>query len=259
MRPAFQPAARPVWRGTDRLQVGSASIVGVSSLDARRLGSLDGSLPHQVVAGHNPRLGLAASLLRLVGAVADGPSPPQQQEPIRVEGFGSIADAARELLGEAQASPGSEASILLCGEGSCEPLRTRGDALARLGTRHLPVYLDATSIVVGPLVEPSTGTSCLRCQHLVRCDRDPQWPLVAAQLATPPQGVSQAVVAPGVVQRALSVIGAALALEQLLAPVGMGSARDGTVEWSDGGLRRRSWPRHPECPLHQKPANPLAR
>lgn len=259
MRPAFHPGARPVWRGSDRLQVGAASLVGVSSLDARSLGTLDGSLPQQIVATHNPRLGLAASLLRLVGAVADGPRPLHAQPGIRVEGFGLVADAARQLLGGVEASPGTEASVLLSGEGSCEPLRPRGDALARLGTRHLPVYLDGTSVVVGPLVEPSTGTSCLRCQHLVRCDRDPQWPLVAAQLSTPDRGGGESSAEPTTAHRAMAVIAAALALEQLLAPVGTASARDGTLEWSDGGLRRRSWPRHPECPLHQKPANALQR
>jgi len=221
----------------------------VSVREASSLGHLDGSLPAQIVAATNPRLGLAAALLRLVGAVGDGPPHRPPPAAIRVEGFGAVADAARTLLDTAQASPGSDASVMLCGEGSCEPLRPRGDTLARLGTRHLPVYLDATVVVVGPLVEPETGTSCLRCQHLVRCDRDSAWPLVAAQLATPDaaKATDQTLA-----KRVLAVVAAALAIEQLLAPVGAGSARDGTLEWSDGGLRRRSWPRHPECPLHQR-------
>lgn len=253
MRPAFHPSVRPLWRSSDRLQVGPASLVGLSVPDATSLGTLDGSVPHQVIHASNPRVGLAASLLRLVGVVGDGPPRHPRPPAIRIEGFGSVADAARTLLGTAQASPGSEASVMLCGEGSCEPLRQRGDALARVGTRHLPVYLDAASIVVGPLVEPRTGTSCLRCQHLVRCDRDPAWPLVAAQLSTDPGRETTDTV----LRRVLSVVAAALAIEQLLAPEGMGSARDGTLEWSEDGLRRRSWPRHPECPLHQRTSPPV--
>ena len=247
MRPAFQPVTRPVWRGSDRLQLGQARLVGVRVGEASSLGRLDGSLPEPLVSASNPRLGLAASLLRLVGAVGDGPRALPAPASIRIEGFGAVADAARRLLGSAGASPGADASVLLCSEGSCEPLRARGDALARAGARHLPVYLDVSAIVVGPLVEPETGTSCLRCQHLVRCDRDPAWPLVAAQLSTLAPGASAHT---DLRSRVLSVVGAALAIEQLLAPVGEGSARDGTLEWTEGGLRRRSWPRHPECPLH---------
>lgn len=48
---------------------------------------------------------------------------------------------------------------------------------------HLPVALRDGRGVVGPLVLPGRSP-CLRCLDLARTDRDPAWPLVAAQLAT---------------------------------------------------------------------------
>ena len=55
------------------------------------------------------------------------------------------------------------------------------DELLGRGIAHLPVTLLETTATVGPLVSPGTGP-CLRCLGLHRSDRDPDWPLVAAQL-----------------------------------------------------------------------------
>lgn len=247
MRPSFTSAFAPVWRGNDRIQIGDASLVGVDENDIRTLRGLDGSLPQEIVAASNARLGFMTSLLRLIGAVEDGPSLPRTPPPIRVEGAGLIAEAARGLLGQSHAAPNDAASVLLCCDGSGEPMRQRGEMLAGLTVRHLPAYLVGHTIVVGPLVDVSRGTSCLRCQHLARCDRDPTWPVVAAQLALPPP---RAVDEPELADRVLAVVAAALAIEQLLAAPGMASTTEGSLEWTDGVVRRRSWPRHPECPMH---------
>jgi hypothetical protein len=51
------------------------------------------------------------------------------------------------------------------------------------GIPHLPVTVLETTATVGPLVTPAAGP-CLRCLDLHRCDRDPDWPVVAAQLST---------------------------------------------------------------------------
>ena len=126
-----------------------------------------------------------------------------------------------------------------------------------------------TTGVVGPLVLPGL-TSCLRCQHLHRCDRDPSWPRLAAALA----GRST----PGpACDLALSALVAALAAGQALQaldgdlptvepdhsqPSDRGDPRHGatsitrlppvvggTLELSlhDWQLRRRSWPVHQRC------------
>lgn len=52
---------------------------------------------------------------------------------------------------------------------------------------HLPIELTGDRATVGPLVVPGR-TACLACLHAHRSDRDPSWPLLAAQLLgrTPP-------------------------------------------------------------------------
>jgi len=50
------------------------------------------------------------------------------------------------------------------------------------GVPHLPVVFGDESVRVGPLVQPGAG-ACVRCLHLDRRDREPAWPVIAAQLA----------------------------------------------------------------------------
>lgn len=249
MRPSLPPTTALTWRSADQLHVStpeiSASLIGMDESDVRALRSLDGSMPAELIAS---RVSFTATLLSLVGAVQDGPSPAVRERPIRVEGLGLVAQAARGLLGTDAATADDAASVLLCSTGSVEPVRHRGDILVGMTVRHLPVYVRERTIVVGPLVDSELATSCLRCQHLTRCDRDPSWPVVAAQLAMP---VARAVAEPTLAQRTLAVIAAAMGIEQLLAPTESASAADGTLEWTDGVMRRRSWPRHPECPMHR--------
>jgi hypothetical protein len=57
-------------------------------------------------------------------------------------------------------------------------------ALAQRRIPHLSVALRDGMAVVGPLVQPG-GRPCLSCVELHRTDRDPAWPGLAAQLATP--------------------------------------------------------------------------
>ncbi|MGH8866549.1 MAG: ThiF family adenylyltransferase [Actinomycetes bacterium] len=117
------------------------------------------------------------------------------------------------------------------------------DALVRAGQPHLVARVRETTGVVGPLVVPGS-TACLRCLDLVRADRDPAWPVVAAQLATP-RG-------PYACDGVLATVVAGLAAMQALAFLDGGRpvlALDGTLELGlfDGCLRRRSWLPHPSC------------
>ena len=69
--------------------------------------------------------------------------------------------------------------VVLAGAPVIDP--AEADGLLGRGIAHLPVTLLETTVTVGPLVSPGTGP-CLRCVGLHRADRDPDWPLVAAQL-----------------------------------------------------------------------------
>ncbi len=130
--------------------------------------------------------------------------------------------------------------------------------LLRSSTPHLLAAVRETTGVVGPLVVPGV-TACLRCLDLHRTDRDPAWPLLAAQLTT--DGGVRATAACDV---ALATLVASMAALQVLAAIDGDDAetrwspagrwtrlptRDGTLELTlpDWRVRRRSWSAHPAC------------
>jgi len=119
------------------------------------------------------------------------------------------------------------------------------NSLMAEGTQHLVVRVREGTAVVGPLVVPGR-TSCVRCSHLHRADRDGAWPAVATQLAdrTQPADVASAAVC------------AALAVGQVLAaldPVAVGLSPPTT--WNTaleahpqlGVVERVDCPPHPSC------------
>jgi bacteriocin biosynthesis cyclodehydratase domain-containing protein len=130
------------------------------------------------------------------------------------------------------------------------PDRELTDLLVRDRLPHLFVGVGGATAVVGPLVLPAV-TSCARCHDLIRADRDPAWPRLAAQLQAQPADGGEIAVA-GIA----AAIGAAAALEALAtlqapdAPDAAGRLTDATLELSppDWRLRRRSWRPHPDCP-----------
>jgi ThiF family len=117
-------------------------------------------------------------------------------------------------------------------------------ALHCAGLPHLVVGVRETTAVIGPLVLPGQ-TTCLRCADLHRADRDPAWPLLAAQLTT----LRPAAAEPCDV--ALATLAAALGGLQCLAHIDGEevACRDGTLELAlpSWRVRRRSWPPHRRC------------
>lgn len=107
---------------------------------------------------------------------------------------------------------------------------------------HLALTLRGDVPVVGPLVVPGR-TACLHCVYLHRCDRDPAWPALAAQLATAPGERHCAA--------ALAAVAAGVAALQVLTQLDGGEpdALSASLEiGTSGGLvRRRTWTPHPRC------------
>lgn len=123
-------------------------------------------------------------------------------------------------------------------------------SLLMSGTTHLLVHAREGSGIVGPLVFPHT-TSCLHCLDLHRTDRDPAWPMVAAQLvghtqqADLPTASAAASFAAG---QALRVLDDGPSCSQ----AGEGHAQavsNGAIELNpfDAELRRRQFVPHPDC------------
>jgi bacteriocin biosynthesis cyclodehydratase domain-containing protein len=160
---------------------------------------------------------------------------------------GSRADALRVLLGSAGAPPaagggGSDSAVVLAPTSSVVPPEWLGRVRHR---PHLPVVIRETTAVIGPFVVPGE-TPCLRCVELTRGDRDPTWPVLAAQLigATPSVEPSDIALA-----SAAASIATLHVLAWLDASGGPPSTFGGTLELSltDLRLRRRTIAAHPGC------------
>jgi hypothetical protein len=115
--------------------------------------------------------------------------------------------------------------------------------LVRSDVPHIKVVVREAMAIVGPLVLPGM-TACLRCLELARTDRDPAWPLIAAQLAS--DGPHPTVEACDV---GLATLAASVCALQVLTYLDGGTPAtcDGTLEIAlpDWRIRRRSWRPHP--------------
>jgi len=118
-------------------------------------------------------------------------------------------------------------------------------ALVSSRVPHLVATAGEAIGVVGPLVIPG-GSACLQCLNLTRRDRDPAWPLIAAQLAgsRPATPACDAVLATAVAAHAA---GQVLAFIDRTGPDP--ATKNGTLELvlPDWRWRRRTWPIHFEC------------
>lgn len=109
------------------------------------------------------------------------------------------------------------------------------------GIPHLPVRIRDGSGLIGPLVVPGR-TVCLRCVDLTRCEWDPGWPFLAAQMVARVGWGSPAMLA----------VTAAMAvgqIEALLSDDDQPSAVDATLHITspDAPVRRMPWSPHPLC------------
>ena len=108
---------------------------------------------------------------------------------------------------------------------------------------HLLACVRETTGVIGPLVLPGRSP-CLRCLALARGERDPQWPLLSAQLIGDP--VTEACdVALASLVASVAALQALAFLDGDAAPAAVG----GVLEYDAlrGTLRRRSIAVHPAC------------
>jgi hypothetical protein len=159
---------------------------------------------------------------------------------------GAAAEALRRAAPEVRSTaptPGRRPDLVVLA--STEPVDTvLRTALARGRVPHLVAGVRETTAVVGPLVVPG-HTGCLHCGDLHRADRDPAWPVVAAQLV----GIRRRREEPCDV--ALATLAASLAALQCLAHLdGRPAAATGAsleLGLTDWRLRRRTWPAHRRC------------
>lgn len=216
-------AARVVVRGSGRIAVPLAALIaaaGVPRVSVVGVGTVE---PTDTAPG-----GLSCSdIARPVGAAA--------------------AEALRRVAPEIDPTPpGPDDTIDLMVIAAGAPIDSDlRDALHRSALPHLLVGIRETTAIIGPLVVPGLS-SCTRCADLHRADRDPAWPLVAAQLAgrsrlhVPPCDVALAAIAAGLgAMQALTFLGG------VDLPHSLGTTLELPAPWTQ--VRRRSWPIHPGC------------
>jgi bacteriocin biosynthesis cyclodehydratase domain-containing protein len=132
----------------------------------------------------------------------------------------------------------------------------RVDDLVRGSVPHLLTAVREVTGVVGPFVYPG-ASACRRCLDLHRRDRDPGWPVIAAQLSTDSRRYRPAA-CDVVLASQIASICAAQVLQHL--DGGYPTTRNGTLEirLPDWRVRRRSWQPHPSCGCHWPAADPTA-
>ena len=207
------------------------------------------------------RVGATLALLLAAAGVGQlvlgdhGPQQPADFAPGGVRGPGphqaSRAEAVSAALGgnapgrPARSGARSEAAaiVVLAPTGCVLPPEWLHQVRNRT---HLPVTIRETTAIIGPLVVPGR-TPCLRCVELLRGDRDPVWPALAAQLVgarpeTEPCDVALASAAASIV--ALHVL-AWLDRRGLQPPPSLGGVLE--LSLSDLRLRRRTVVAHPGC------------
>ncbi|GAB4588378.1 TOMM precursor leader peptide-binding protein [Nocardia sp. IFM 10818] len=148
---------------------------------------LDGSRTRPQILWHARELGfgteIAAGLLAELAAtgllVSDGPGA--RLHTVRIHGRGPLADALGAGLRRIGLRPTRSRADLTLLADTLVPDPVFVAELVRGRVPHLPVRLRDGRGLIGPLVLPG-ATSCLRCADLHRCDRDPAWPRVSAQL-----------------------------------------------------------------------------
>jgi hypothetical protein len=191
-----------------------------------------------VVAGHGQLAGPVGVALAQAGVGHVAPAAVPGREPADSELAAAIARAA----------PGTKTFPLRHREatfaiqvGAAGPAVLTATGYAQRRLAHLAVAVRDGTVAIGPLVPPG-GSPCLNCIDLHRTDRDPQWPLLAAQLAVPgfePCAATTALFAAGL---------AAAEVLAWLDGVGPAATLGASIEiTAPGRQRRRSWSPHPGC------------
>jgi len=192
----IDPVHPVVWRSTTALQVGGdpALVVfdPIERHEERMLAALRAGIPEAGLAavGGCSEEQARAFLRRIRPALAGSTIAPARIA-LRISSVArdDIVRTARMLGLVTSASRGRPEIGVVVADHVVPPRAYRD--WVRDGVPHFAVVLGTHAVDIGPLVIPG-ATGCLRCADLRRCDTDPAWPAVAAQLLAQPAGAALA-------------------------------------------------------------------
>ena len=196
----LDPAYPPLWRDEATVQFGAAPVAiltGVQVWQERLLNELTGGIPDAALEPIAVALGAPAGaagdfVRRIARAMATPTAAPAPrvilQLPDRpaVPGLDAVGESFEAagfvvLLGSsAVADPAAtHPPVVMLAHHVIEPRRAA--VLMGRDIPHLPVVFTGARVEIGPFVRPGR-TACLACMAAHRCDADPAWPQLAAQL-----------------------------------------------------------------------------
>ncbi|TWP35313.1 TOMM precursor leader peptide-binding protein [Leekyejoonella antrihumi] len=132
--------------------------------------------------------------------------------------------------------------VLPCQEGLAPPMYA---GWQRLRIPHLPVVVEATQVMIGPLVRPGTHGPCLRCLDRHRTARDPHWPDLVTQLDSAGPLPGEVTTAPDLVAMTAGLVG--LTTRGLLAGRPLPAGTCLSVASPRPQVQYHVWTPHPEC------------
>lgn len=190
-----------IWRGSDIIQVGldpdrSATLTQAPPEADRAIRLLLAGRTSREVHALFPSLDttwLSTTQVQLLARGLIATPPPPHRSRIVVAGSGPLADACEDLLSASGACCRRENSdgpvarssphdhLVLVATDRVEPDRGLLSSMRTGGLPHLVARCEPGRTVVGPFVKVG-HTPCQQCIDLVRCDLDPHWPHLLAQL-----------------------------------------------------------------------------
>lgn len=238
----IDPALPALWRTPDTLQFGAqatAILEQPSAWQLRMVDELTAGMPETALEPVALALGAtepqARALLAHLRPALVPPAPPAPPRTAVRSGALVSDDDAATLVGALRtagvpraADVSAADTVVLVGAHVIDPRAAA--ALLRDDVPHLAVVLHGASITVGPFVRPGR-TACLMCVEAARCDLDPAWPALAAQLLIAPVPATPA---------GLTAEAGLTVARMLTAPVGPARSVTLTARSFD-----RSWQDHP--------------
>jgi hypothetical protein len=255
----LDPAFPPLWRSATTLQFGAEAVAVLrdpSPWQLRLIGELERGVPETALDPLAIAFGApenaAEDFVRDIGRALSPSSAPlrvalQSDERFPRDRLALVTESLTLAGADVRLSTwygapdeaiDAQETVIVLAHHVVEPRRVA--ALMSADIAHVPLVLGGAGAEIGPYVLPGQ-TPCLSCISAARCDADPAWPHLAAQL----------------IGRAAPPVNPALVMEAAFATAGLVSAserghphlRGHSLTLRAGSLHRsvRAHRRHAEC------------